>query len=171
MNWLLKKSKKEAVPHQSTISSVKTLLISDYLNEKSICFLSSDLNKEEILSKLINVLSTSDSKSVFKAILEREKMGGTIINETTAIPHTRIKGLKNIQLAIGLINRSVPHKNIPKLYFLFLTPLEDTQKHLLFLSSLSSVFQTEGFVDQLLCSKTALEVIQKIRELEKETRG
>lgn len=165
MGWL-KKSDKQRTAQRSRPPAAKVLLISAYLSEPSVCFLPPDLPKEDIFSKLVGLLSLADSKAAFDAILEREKMGATQITETVAIPHARMKGLKQIQLAVGILQAKDVGKDGPKLFFLFLTPAEDTKTHLLFLSSLASLLQTEGLIDQIFSFNTPVEVLRAIRAVE-----
>jgi len=42
-----------------------------------------------------------DSKSLFKAILEREKLGSTAVGNGVAILHVKIKGFKKPLLILG----------------------------------------------------------------------
>ncbi len=147
------------------VPSVKTILISDHLSEASVLFFPEQAPKDEILFKLVSSLPIADHAPALNAVLEREKMGSTIIDFTISIPHARLKGLQTIQLALG-IRDSAP-KDEPRFFFLFLSPKEDTKNHLLFLSSLSSLFQNESFGSGLSALKTSHQVIQLIRETEK----
>ncbi len=147
--------------------SVKILLVSDYLSEKSIYFFSSGVPKEEMLFKLVSSLPIPDHSLALNAVLEREKMGGTIVDSAISIPHARLKGLKTIELSVGIVDDPAAPKDQARLFFLFLSPREDTKIHLHFLSSLSSLFQAEGFVEALLSLKAPHEVVQKIRQIEK----
>ena len=141
------------------------LLVSDHLSEKSVLFFPLALPKEEIFFKLVCTLVTPDHTVALNSILEREKVGGTVIDSAVAIPHARLKGPKVIGLAIGVIGETLGDQ--PRLIFLFLSPKEDTKNHLLFLSSLSFLFQTEGFAEEILRSVAPYEVVQKIRQIEK----
>ncbi len=143
----------------------KALLVSDSVSERSVCFFPSGTPEKEIFSKLVRSLSTADHDLALNAILERENRGGTIIDTMVSIPHARLAGLKTIQLAVGILTEAP--KDRPRIFFLFLSPKEDSKVHLFFLSGLSSLFQSEGFLNELLDSKAPHEIIQKIREIEK----
>lgn len=147
--------------------SARILWVSDYLSDKSILFFPQETPREEIIFKLIGALGVEDHASALHAVLEREKAGGTVIDSAISIPHARLKGLKTIELAVGLCGDPASPKDRPRLFFLFLSPKEDTKIHLLFLSSLAALFQTEGFEDELLRLKTSHEVVHKVRQLEK----
>lgn len=164
MKWFKKIEAKDKNSN-TPVFTPKILLVSDYLSEKSIYFFPPGALKEDILFKLVSSLPIPDHSLALSAVLEREKMGGTIVDSMISIPHARLKGLKTIELAIGIWNDA--SNDQPRLFFLFLSPREDTKIHLLFLSSLSSLFQTEGFVNELLNLKAPHEVVQKIRQIEK----
>ena len=164
MKWFKKDESKNS-NHGTLPSSVKTLFVSDHLSERSVYFFPAGVPKEEMLFKLVSSLSVPEHSLALNAVLEREKIGGTIVDSAISIPHARLKGLNTIELAIGLCREGL--KDQPRLFFLFLSPREDTKIHLLFLSSLSSMFQTEGFVEELLHLKAPYEVVQKIRQIEK----
>ncbi len=164
MKWF-KKSSPLKIGNSRPAPSPKVLLVSEYISEKSVLFFCSQTSREEILFKLVSSLSVPEHSLVLNAVLEREKMGGTIVDSSISIPHARLKGLKTIELAIGLWSEAP--KDQPRLFFLFLSPKEDTKIHLLFLSSLSALFQTENFVEELLRLETPQEVAQKIRGIEK----
>ena len=167
MKWFKKQNSAKLASRNNATPFPKILFVSDYLSERSICFFPPGSAKENILYTLVGSLSLQDPAPALNAVLEREKMGGTVMDSTIAIPHARLKGLKKIEMAVGICHESALSKDRPNLYFLFLSPQEDTKIHLLFLSSLSSLFQIEGFTDELLRSKAPHEVIQKIRQIEK----
>ena len=144
--------------------NANALSICDYLSEKSIHFFPTGISKDDIFFKLISVLPV-DHRSALQAVLEREKAGGTVVDSAIAIPHARLKGLKTIELAVGVQNEAPQDQ--PRLFFLFLSPKENTKIHLLFLSSLSSLLQTDGFTENLLQSKATHEVVRIIRQIEK----
>ncbi len=166
MRWF-KKSTHAKNSNSSAPPPVKILSVSDYLSDKSITFFSQGVSREEILFKLVGSLPIPDHASALNAVLEREKMGGTIVDSAISIPHARLKGLTTIKMAVGICHDADPSKDQPRIFFLFLSPKEDTKIHLLFLSSLSSLFQTESFAEELLRLKAPHEVVQKIRQIEK----
>ncbi len=163
MKWF-KKSNPLRTDGNSTSSSPKVLFVSDTLSAQSVFLFSQAVSKEEIVFKLIGSLSVSDHAMALNAVLEREKMGGTVLESNVAVPHARLKGLTGIRAAIGICQE--PPDSV-RIYVLFLSPSEDTRAHLLFLASVASLFQVEGLVDVLSKLTDVKDVIRTIQEVER----
>jgi PTS system nitrogen regulatory IIA component len=91
---------------------------------------------------------------VFDSLFAREKLGSTGLGQGIAIPHGRIKGLRE---AVGAMIRM--HEPIPfdapdgqpvNLIFVLLVPERATDLHLQILSELAQMFSDKSFRDQLL---------------------
>lgn len=96
---------------------------------------------------------------VFDSLFAREKLGSTGLGQGIAIPHGRIKGLKD---AVGALIRM--HEPIPfdapdgqsvSLIFVLLVPERATDLHLQILSELAQMFSDRVFRDQLLAAASA----------------
>ena len=81
---------------------------------------------------------------VFESLLARERLGSTGLGQGVAIPHGRIKGIKE---ALGAFVRLVqpvpfdaPDGNPVSLVFALLVPEHATEKHLEILSELAQMF-------------------------------
>lgn len=90
---------------------------------------------------------------VFDALLARERLGSTGLGLGIAIPHGRIKGLKE---AIGAFLRLAtpvqfdsPDGKPVGLLFVLLVPEAATEQHLQILSELAQLFSDRGFRDAL----------------------
>jgi PTS system nitrogen regulatory IIA component len=90
---------------------------------------------------------------VFDSLFAREKLGSTGLGQGIAIPHGRIKGLRD---AVGAMIRM--HEPIPfdapdgqpvNLIFVLLVPERATDLHLQILSELAQMFSDRLFRDQL----------------------
>jgi PTS system nitrogen regulatory IIA component len=96
---------------------------------------------------------------VFDSLFAREKLGSTGLGQGIAIPHGRIKGLRE---AVGAMIRM--HEPIPfdapdgqpvNLIFVLLVPERATDLHLQILSELAQMFSDKPFRDQLLNAPSA----------------
>ena len=105
---------------------------------------------------------------VFDSLFDREKLGSTGLGQGIAIPHGRIKGLKE---AVGAMIRM--HEPIPfdapdgqpvNLIFVLLVPERATDLHLQILSELAQMFSDHAFRDRLLNSTGADAMHQAIAE-------
>ena len=91
---------------------------------------------------------------VFDSLFAREKLGSTGLGQGIAIPHGRIKGLKD---AVGALIRmreriafDAPDGLPVNLIFVLLVPERATDLHLQILSELAQMFSDGAFREQLL---------------------
>ena len=163
MKWLKKVTDE---PGKSKVPAV-----SGYLTDKRIAFFTAGPSKSQVLGGLIATLDLADPSAALKAILGREEIGSTIIAPGLALPHARVEGLKRIEAAIGVCPTGVhdPHDGgIPiRVFVLFLGPADNMKEHLSFLSSVASLFQRKGFVDQLAKLASPQGVLHAIKQAEK----
>ncbi|MEI6692269.1 MAG: PTS sugar transporter subunit IIA [Chlorobium sp.] len=83
-----------------------------------------------------------DETSALRALLEREKQGGTFIGEEIAIPHARLENLKKPVIAIGINKIGIYDKessNTARIMFLMLSPLSDPNSHIRLLGLISTL--------------------------------
>ena len=96
---------------------------------------------------------------VFDSLFAREKLGSTALGQGIAIPHGRIKGLKEAVGAMIKMREAIPF-DAPdgqpvKLIFVLLVPERATDLHLQILSELAQMFSDKSFRDQILNATTA----------------
>ena len=81
---------------------------------------------------------------VFDSLFARERLGSTGLGQGVAIPHGRIKGLKEALGALIRLAQPVPFDapdgNAVSLVFVLLVPEKATEKHLQILSELAQMF-------------------------------
>lgn len=96
---------------------------------------------------------------VFDSLFAREKLGSTGLGQGIAIPHGRIKGLRDAVGAMIRMREPIPFDSpdgLPvKLIFVLLVPERATDMHLRILSELAQMFSDKQFRDQLLGAATA----------------
>jgi PTS system nitrogen regulatory IIA component len=91
--------------------------------------------------------------TVFDALLARERLGSTGLGQSIAIPHGRIKGLKDatgafLRLSVPVQFDSPDGKPVA-LLFVLLVPESATEHHLQILSELAQMFSDRAFRDAL----------------------
>lgn len=99
------------------------------------------------------------SSLVFDALFAREKMGSTGLGLGIAIPHGRIKGLKQARGAFLRLASPVPF-DAPdgqpvSLVFVLLVPETASEHHLQLLSELAQMFSDKAFREKLLAAPDA----------------
>jgi nitrogen PTS system EIIA component len=99
---------------------------------------------------------------VFESLFAREKLGSTGLGQGIAIPHGRIKGIKE---AVGALVRTrqpipfdAPDSQNVSLIFVLLVPDRATDQHLQILSELAQMFSDKVFREKLLAAPTAAEL-------------
>lgn len=90
---------------------------------------------------------------VFDSLFDRERLGSTGLGQGVAIPHGRLKGLKEALGAFVRLAQPVPF-DAPdgkpvNLVFTLLVPEQATEKHLQILSELAQMFSDRALRDAL----------------------
>ena len=105
---------------------------------------------------------------VFDSLFAREKLGSTGLGQGVAIPHGRIKGLKE---AVGAVVRTrqpipfdAPDAQHVSIVFVLLVPDRATDMHLQILSELAQMFSEKPFREQLLAAPDAPELHRLITQ-------
>jgi PTS system nitrogen regulatory IIA component len=112
---------------------------------------------------------------VFDSLFAREKLGSTGLGQGVAIPHGRIKGLKEAIGALVRMKQPIPFdapdgQNV-SLIFVLLVPDRATDMHLQILSELAQMFSDKAFREQLLAAPGAAELHQLIRDWQPHATG
>lgn len=96
---------------------------------------------------------------IYDALFAREKMGSTGLGQGIAIPHGRIKGLKEAHGAFIRLAKPIPFDapdGLPvNLIFVLLVPEAATEEHLQLLSELAQMFSDRTFREKLAAAPAA----------------
>jgi len=112
---------------------------------------------------------------VFDSLFARERLGSTGLGQEVAIPHGRIKGLKEALGAFVRLEQPVPF-DAPdgqpvRLVFVLLVPEQATEKHLQILSELAQMFSDKTFREKLLTAPGAPELHELINQWQPHAAG
>jgi len=112
---------------------------------------------------------------VFDSLFAREKLGSTGLGRGVAIPHGRIKGLKEAVGALVRMKQPIPF-DAPdgqpvELVFVLLVPDRATDTHLQILSELAQMFSDKSFRDRLLAAPGAEELLRLITDWQPHAAG
>lgn len=99
---------------------------------------------------------------VFDSLFAREKLGSTGLGQGVAIPHGRMKDLKDTVGAVVRMHQPIPFdapdgQNV-SIVFVLLVPDHATDMHLQILSELAQMFSEKIFREQLLAAPSAAEL-------------
>jgi len=112
---------------------------------------------------------------VFDSLFARERLGSTGLGQGVAIPHGRIKGLKEalggfIRLAQP-IPFDAPDGAPVTLVFVLLVPEKATEKHLQILSELAQMFSDRALREAMAAAKDAAELHQLVTAWQPDASG
>jgi PTS system nitrogen regulatory IIA component len=96
---------------------------------------------------------------VFDSLVSRERLGSTGLGQGIAIPHGRIKGLKEAAGAFFRLATPVqfdaPDGRPVSMLFVLLVPEQANEQHLQLLSELAQMFSDSAFREQVLTAPDA----------------
>ena len=97
--------------------------------------------------------------TVFESLFARERLGSTGLGQGVAIPHGRIKGLKDALGAFVRLQQPVafdaPDGAAVNLVFVLLVPEQATEKHLQILSELAQMFSDKALREAMTAAPDA----------------
>jgi PTS system nitrogen regulatory IIA component len=114
-----------------------------------------------------------DARAIANSLAAREKLGSTGLGQGIAIPHGRIKGLKQARGAFFRLRQPVsfdaPDGKPVSQVFVLLVPEQATDLHLQLLSELAQMFSERAFRDKLANAATVDDLLALFREWEPTT--
>jgi PTS system nitrogen regulatory IIA component len=103
------------------------------------------------------------SPDVFTSLFERERLGSTALGFGIAIPHGRIKGLKDAAGALYRLKTPLefdaPDNQPVVLCFILLVPKDANEKHLQILGELAQFFGDETLRDKMRDATTPADLL------------
>ena len=149
--------------------------LADLLNEDLIKIPLQKKDKDEVIAELIDLLVASgkikNKETVYKAVMEREKVMSTGVGDGVAIPHGKADGVDDVVAAFGISKEEIDFLSIDEkpvhLVFLLVASPEATGPHLKALSRVSRLLNKKEFRSKLLNANSSFEVMEMIREEEK----
>ena len=124
----------------------------------------------EAVGALFAASSRLDATTVASSLAAREKLGSTGLGLGIAIPHGRIKGLKEAVGAFVRLKQPVsfdaPDGKPVSQVFVLLVPEQATDLHLQILSELAQMFSERAFRDKLATAATTADLAALFRQWE-----
>jgi nitrogen PTS system EIIA component len=140
-------------------------LISRHLQASHIVLDAPYANKKrtfEAIAQLFEDHSRLARSAAYDALFARERMGSTGLGHGVAIPHGRVKGLKDTLCAVIRLAAPIPFEapdSLPvQLLVVLLVPENANQKHLELLGELAGLLSSDTFRASLLAAPTASDV-------------
>jgi len=140
----------------------------DYLNEERVIPDLQGADKPSILKELSSVLvkpcQVTSVEELLQVLLEREKLGSTGIGEGIAIPHGRLKKLKDFFICVGRSVKGVDFDSIDgkpsQLFFLVMAPENSAVENLKLLSRIVTLLKESSFKKRLMDAHSQRELFQ-----------
>jgi PTS system fructose-specific IIC component len=135
--------------------------------------------KDEAIDELVDVLykagKLTDKAEFKKAILARESISSTALEEGIAIPHAKTAAVKEPALAFGLSKEGIDYESLDgepsTIFFMIAAPEKSTDAHIETLSTLTTMLLDDDFREELLNATNAQHVLDIIDKRESEKKG
>jgi PTS system nitrogen regulatory IIA component len=146
--------------------------ITDILDESSVIQDLRATTKKGVLEELSNVLveggKLPDHEKVVEVLLEREKLGSTGIGDGIAIPHGKMRGIKELVISFGRSINGVDFESIDNkpthLFFLLVAPENSAGIHLKALARISRLLKDSSFRNRLMEARDRRDLFMVIVE-------
>jgi two-component system sensor histidine kinase KdpD len=158
----------------ATMSAVRPGgVLSRLLTPDRIVIWEDPVSRDDIRKRLAKVVVAAtkglDEQTILEKLNEREKQGSTFLNEGVALPHARLEGLENPQVALGLTHGGVldvPTERPIEAVFLLLSPMSGANIHLQILAKVGRALQNRDLRRALAEARTPSEALDAIQDFE-----
>jgi mannitol/fructose-specific phosphotransferase system IIA component (Ntr-type) len=151
-----------------------SLRLSALLNQRRIRIFDWPTAKEDLLKTLVDCVAAEhhglDARRALDELHAREAQGSTFLNEGIALPHARLAGLTDPEVAIALTRggvSDVPTDRPIEIVFLLLTPATDAQEHLQLLGTAARLFRDSSLRRKLAKAVEPAEVLRLVADAER----
>lgn len=137
------------------------MALSDLLSADSILGSLSATNRKQALQIMSEAAAAKldiDSRLIFDAVMERERLGSTGVGDGVAIPHARLEGLDHVFGLFARLKTPIDFDAIDgrpvDLIFLLLAPEASSAEHLKALARISRIFRRGDLRSHLRATDT-----------------
>lgn len=132
-------------------------------------------DKEGALKEMVNFLKRrkkiSKEKELYGKLLQREELGSTAIGEGVAIPHCKMKGMKNPIVLLAISRKNIDFQSLDgnpsNIFFLVVSSPDNPSLNLQILAAIASlVRKSESLLKKILNAKNVSTILEIIREEE-----
>jgi mannitol/fructose-specific phosphotransferase system IIA component (Ntr-type) len=137
-------------------------------------------NVESILKEMVKFLKKNDKiskeKELFEKLIQRENLGTTAIGEGVAIPHCKLKGVKNPVVMLAISKKSADFCSLDgkpsHIFFLVVSSPDNPTLNLQILAAIAHlVRKSESLAKKILKAKNISAILDVIREEEERLNG
>lgn len=128
--------------------------------------------KPEVIRELVEVLrdagKISDVEQVYDALMKRESLGSTGLEQGIAVPHAKTPAVNSLTVALGTSPKGIDFQAIDgepsKLFFLLLAPPDQSGPHIEALADIARITKSQAFCRTLLGATSPAEVVELFSE-------
>lgn len=131
--------------------------------------------REDVLKEMVNFLKKknriSKEKDLYEKLIQREKLGSTAIGDGVAIPHCKIKGVKNPILMLAISKKGVNFHSLDgkpsKVFFLVVSSPDNPSLNLQILAAIAHLVRKANSLLKKIIEAMSIEaILDVIREEE-----
>jgi len=132
--------------------------------------------RDAVLGEMVNFLKNKgavvNDKELSERLMQREKLGSTVIGKGVAIPHCKLEEVRTPLLALAISKRGVDFASVDgkltHVFFLVITPPDDPSLNLQILASIAQLLrQSPSLQKKILGAINPLKMVEIIRQEEK----
>jgi len=134
--------------------------------------------RDEVRRRLVEAITSNTPGITYEQVIEklsvRESQGSTFLNEGVALPHARLDGLSEPQVALGITHGGVldaPTEKPIEAVFLLLSPTAGAGAHLQILAKVGRALQARDLRRSLEIAASPAAVLEAIHDFETATSG
>lgn len=134
------------------------------------CRITSKKRLMEHIAAMLSRRTEIDEQSVFRVLVERERLGSTGVGQGVALPHGRMADIDNAILALATLDEPLdyqsPDDQDVRIVVGLLVPENANDAHLQILAHLAQILNQAGLRDALLQANDRNEIFSALREAE-----
>lgn len=137
-------------------------------------------DREGILKEMVVFLKKKNKiakeKELFEKLLQREKLGSTAIGEGVAIPHCKMKGIKNPIVMLAVSKKSVDYQSLDGkptyVFFLVVSSPDNPSLNLQILAAIAHLVRKSSSLEKkILRAESISSLLDVIRKEEEKLNG
>jgi mannitol/fructose-specific phosphotransferase system IIA component (Ntr-type) len=148
--------------------------LSSLLREEHIFLDLPAADREGVLALVSGYLEKAgvirNAREVVELLLERERLGATVVGEQAAIPHCKVPGLKSVVAAFARTAQAIRFGNGEsagvRLFFFVLSPRDQPAAHLQVLASIARLLRNRRALDAFLLAESPSQLRQALVAVE-----
>ena len=124
-------------------------------------------NKAEAIRELVALVAGTsgigNAAEITEAVEARESLCSTGLDRGIAIPHAKTEKVQSLKVAVGIAPKGIDFDALDgkpsRLFFMILTPPDQSEEHVKALSEIAAITQSSSFVQSLIRASSPEEAV------------